>query len=177
MIRIDLGVIEYFDDSKKKFVYKNGGFVEFEYSLKAIYEWEGIWKKPFINKEHSNDEILHFYKLMADRDFDDEFLTIEITNMLSKYIGESHTATTFSNQEVQNGSRSSKILTSEEIYAMMFDAGIPLEFENRNLNRLMVMLKVISNRNNPPKKMSKQDILKQNSELNRQRREMLKTKG
>jgi hypothetical protein len=52
-----------------------------------------------------------------------------------------------------------------------------MEFENRNLNRLMTILRIISLKNEPPKKMNRQDIMRQNAELNRQRREQLKTKG
>src|SRR5690606_39800968 len=54
----------------------------------------------------------------------------------------------------QNGNKG-KIYTAEEIYAMMFMEGIDIEFENRNLNRLMTMLRIIGNYKVPPKKMTR----------------------
>src|SRR5690606_16380848 len=121
-------------------------------------------------------EAIDFYTMMALKPIDSRHITDEVMEKLSNYITETHTATTFSTlpDEGQNGSKSfrkGKIYTAEELYALMFMNQVPLEFENRNLNRLTTVLRIISNYNSPPKKMSKQDIQKQNAELNRQRRE------
>jgi len=178
MITIDLGTAEYYDETTNQFMYDKGGIVRFEYSLKAIYNWEGKWQKPFLKGELTQDEVIDFYKTMALDPVEDRFLTDGVQKLLSDYIAQSHTATTFSSS--QNGNQTSsksKIYTSEELYAMMFAASVPLEFENRNLNRLLVILRIISSHNSPPKKMSKQDILKQNKELNAQRKAQMKSRG
>lgn len=178
MITIDLGTIEYYDSGSNQFVYDKGGIVRFEYSLKVIYDWESKWKKPFLKGNLTRDESLDFYMLMALDPIDKKFITEDVMLVLSKYIGESHTATTFTSSETgTSGISKGKVYTAEELYALMITANVPIEFENRNLNRLLVILRVISAYNSPPKKMSKQDIYKQNAELNRQRKEMLKTKG
>jgi len=178
MLTIDLGSLEYFDSDKNEFVYEYGGIVRFEYSLKAIYEWEGKWKKPFLKGELTYNEMIDLYKLMALDEFDPKFLSEEVANEISEYILSTNTATKFSDSKGGNaGVAKNKIHTSEEIYAMMFSAGIPLDFENRNLNRLLTILRVISVQNTPPKKMSKEDVLKQNAELNRQRKAQMRTKG
>lgn len=180
MITIDLGTYEYYDDSSRTFVIEEGGLVRFEYSLKVLYEWEGRWKKPFLKGEITEQESLDFYRLMALDPLDEKFLTFEVIEILSEYVKDTNTATTFTNHDTgQNGNNNKrvKIYTSEEIYALMFSAGVPLEFENHNLNRLMIMLRIIGDYNKPPKKMSRQDILRQNASINAQRKARMKTKG
>jgi hypothetical protein len=178
MLTIDLGTIEKYDSETNEFVYETGGIVRFEYSLKAIYEWEGIYKKPFLGGELTYSEMLMIYKCMALDEFDLKFITHDIAKTLSDYISDSNTATTFSNNS-PGGQVSNKktVHTSEEIYAMMFSSSIPLEFENRNLNRLLTILRVISVQNSPPKKMTKDEVLKQNINLNKQRKAQMNTKG
>lgn len=181
MITIDLGNIEYYDGNSNQFIYEEGGVVRFEYSLKAVYEWESRWKKPFLKGDITDEEMIDFYKKMALDPIKEQFLTGYVVKTLTDYISDSNTATTFSTPpDGQNGNNpfsKGKIYSAEELYAMMFSAGVPLDFENRNLNRLMVILKIISSYNSPPKKMNKQDILKQNSTLNAQRKAQLKTRG
>lgn len=181
MISIDLGVIEYYDDSVNQFSYDKGGTVRFEYSLKVLYEWEGKWRKSFLKNEHSGEELLDFYMMMALDPIDPKFITTEVATKLADYIKDTSTATTFSTpQDGQNGNistKSAKAHTAEEIYALMFSSGVSLDFENRNLNRLLIILRIIGVNNSPPKKMSKQDILKQNATLNAQRKAQLKTRG
>lgn len=181
MISIDLGTIEYYDSKLNQFVYEDGGVVNFEYSLKAVYDWEAKWRKPFLKGELTDDEWIDFYMAMALDPFDEKFMSEEVMEKLAKYISNSHTATTFSSaQDSQNGNKGSskgKMYTAEELYALMIMSNVPLEFEHRNLNRLLVILRVISSYNNPPKKMSKQDIYRQNASLNAQRKAKMKTKG
>lgn len=178
MLTIDLGTLEYFDVGTNEFTYETGGIVRFEYSLKAVYEWEGKWKKPFLKGELTYAEMIDFYKSMALDDFDIKFINDEVVKIISDYILHTNTATKFSDiQSTNTVNAKNKIHTSEEIYAMMFSASIPLEFENRNLNRLLTILRVISVNNNPPKKMTKEEILKQNANLNSQRKSQMNTKG
>lgn len=173
--------MEEYDDETNEFVYEDGGIVRFEYSLKVVYEWESKWKKPFLKGGLSYEEYKDFYKRMALDPINEKFITDEVMEILAKYITDSHTATTFSSaNEGQNGNNmpsKAKYHTAEELYALMFSANVPLEFENRNLSRLFIILKIMSTYNNPPQKMSKQDILKQNKSLNAQRKAQMKTKG
>ncbi len=177
MLTIDLGTLEIFDGDKNEFTYETGGIVRFEYSLKAVYEWEGKWKKPFLKGELTYNETIDFYKFMALDEFDTKFINDDVIKIISDYILNEGTATKFSDTKSDTPTVKGRTHTSEEIYAMMFSAGIPLEFENRNLNRLLTILRIISVQNNPPKKMSKEEILKQNANLNKQRRAQMKTKG
>lgn len=146
-----------------------------------MYDWESKWKKPFLKGKLTHEETLDFYMMMAIDPIKAEFLTDKVMGILNNYLHDSQTATTFSTgQNGQNGNNSlnkGKILTAEELYVMMFAAGIPLEFENRNLNRLLTILRITAARNGKPEKMNKQDILRQNAMLNAQRKAQYKTKG
>lgn len=181
MITIDLGNIEFYDSTKNEFVYEHGGIVRFEYSLRALYEWEGKWKKPFLknDKELTGEELIDFYMKMALDPIDIRFMTIDVMKKLSEYINDPQTATVFTDKSdgSSRNKKSNKTFTSEELYAMMTASNVPLDFENRNLNRLMVVLRIISNYNNPPKKMSRNDILKENARLNAERKAKLNSKG
>ena len=68
------------------------------------------------------------------------------------------------------------ITTSEVIYYQMIALGVPFECQKWHLSRLLTLLRVCNEKNNP-KKMSKQDIYAQNRALNAARRAALKTKG
>lgn len=178
MISIDLGEIEYYDPTDNVFYTEECGIVDFEFSLKAIYDWEHKYKKSFLKGNLSPEESIDFYCMMALRPIEPKFLTGNVITTLKDYISDSGTATIFSSS--QNGNKTAskgKIYTAEEIYAIMFMNNIDLEFENRNFNRLMTIIRVIDVYNSPKKKMSKQDIMKQNAELNRQRKAMLNTRG
>jgi len=176
-----LGTLEYYDEEINQFVYDEGGIVRFEYSLKAVYDWESRWKKPFLKGELTDVELVDFYMTMALDPVREEFINEKVMLTLSEYIGSPQTATTFSahedGQNGNNGFKKGKLYTAEEIYALMFQANIPIEFENRNLNRLLVILRIISNHNSPPKKMTKEEIFKQNAKLNAQRKAQMNTKG
>lgn len=180
MLTMDLGTIEYFDGNSNEFVYDKVGVVRFEYSLKVLYDWEGKWKKPFLKGNLTDEELIDFYMMMALDPIKEEALTDDVMEELSRYIGDTPTATVFySNTTSQNGNKtvSNKTYTAEELYAMMITANVPIEFETRNLNRLLTVLRIISTYNNPPKKMTQAEVMQQNRELNRKRLEELKTKG
>lgn len=172
--------MDYYDSESNQFVYEEVGIVRFEYSLKVLYEWEGKWRKSFLKGELTDDEWVDFCSMMALDPIDKKFITDDVVNILSKYVSDSSTATTFSSREGQNGSKGStkgKLYTAEEIYALMVMANIPIEFEHRNLNRLLVILRVIQSYNAKPEKMSKQDVYRQNAQLNAARKKQMQTKG
>lgn len=180
MIEIDLGTLEYYDEVENVFHYEEGGVVQFEYSLKAMYDWEAKWKKPFLVGDYTTEELRDFLLKMALAKVDKRFLTRDVMGELTDYIGTTQTATKFSEApSSQNGNKSNigKIYTAEEIYGLMFMNQIPIEFENRNLNRLLVILRVINNYNQPKKKMSTTDVYEQNRRLNEERKQKYGTKG
>lgn len=180
VIEIDLGTLEYYDEESNEFQYETGGTVQFEYSLKTMYEWEAKWGKAFLRGDYTTNELKDFFLRMALSPVDGKFLTHEVMEELSEYLTNKNTATTFSevpSSQNENKSNIGKVYTSEEIYALMFMNQIPLEFESRNLNRLLVILRVINDYSQPKKKMTTTDIYDQNRRLNEERKKKYGTKG
>lgn len=179
MITIRFTDTEYYNEETNEFINLESKTVDFEYSLLAVAKWEAKYKLPFLNTrlDTLDAKLIDFYLFMSnDPTLTEDYINESTATLLSRYISDSQTATTFHSQN-DDKSKSSKIYTSEELYALMFMNGVPLEFENRNLNRLLTTLRIISAYNAPPKKMSKEDILRQNRELNAQRRKQYNTRG
>lgn len=82
------------------------------------------------------------------------------------------TATTIKN-EMSKGTKK-EFITSEFIYYWMVANEIPFDCEKWHLNRLLTLIRICSVKNQPPKKMSKSDILSINAKLNAARRKARK---
>lgn len=181
MITIKFEEQEFYNEETTEFVQSSPRTVDFEYSLSAVAKWEAKWKKPFLNSEINVDDpctIDFFIKMSKDPTLMEEELTEDVKNSLINYINDPQTATTFNTHSIASTNASSKAYSSEEIYAIMFLNGVPIELENINLNRLLVILKIISIYNDPDrKKMSKNEVLSQNRKLNEERKKQYNTRG
>lgn len=165
-----------YDSVANTFSISTGGTYLFEHSLKSISEWEAIYKKPFLSdtKSHTDAEMAHYCRLMAVNEAPPiELFTSKNYRELIEYIKDPQTATTISSSK-HTGPR--RIITSEVVYAMMVEAGVPFECQYWNINRLLVLLNVIEARRNP-KKMSQAEVYKQNVDLNAERKARLNTRG
>ena len=95
---------------------------------------------------------------------------------INAYIDDKMTATTFPEDVKKGGMREQ--VTSELIYYWMVNFNIPFECEKWHLNRLLTLIQVCSVKANASgKKMTPQEVLKQNNELNALRRKQLGSKG
>lgn len=180
MITITFKEQEYYDEANNTFTILPSKTVDFEFSLKAISDWEQKWKIPFLTSKFDNNDIrmVDFYLTMSkDPTITQEYIDERTASRLSEYMNDKRTATIFTSQNDDNVNTKGKIYTAEEIYALMFMNGIDIDFENRNINHLLNVLRIISVYNSPPKKMSKQEVLKQNRELNAKRKAEYNTKG
>lgn len=175
MLTIVTSEKQLYDEDRNEFIYLKGNVYHFEHSLKAIFDWEGIHQKPFLNPivEHTDEERLDYYKHMCMETLDVKMLSTDNIKQISDYINSSQSATTVS---ATKSIGSKKILTAEIIYAIMADAGIPFSCEDWNINRLLILLNIISERRNP-KKMSQEETYKQNRDINAQRRKNLNSRG
>lgn len=180
MLQITVPALEGWDESKQEFVDYKAQTLQLEHSLIAISKWESKWHKPFLVKEQkTKEETLDYIKCMTiTQNVDPEVynrLTQDNIDEINSYIDNPMTATTFSDE--QNGKPSREIITSELIDYWMIANNIPVEFRKWHLNRLITLIKICSIKNAPPKKQSKQDILRRNAALNAERRKRLNSKG
>lgn len=175
--KIEIIENEMFNEETNEFIKIPGGMIEFEHSLAAIAEWESKTHKYFIgNRDITEDEMKLYLECMCVHEEDIpklKYLSSENINELTKYIEDPMTATKFS----KRGKTSRDIVTSELIYYWMASNQIPIEFEHWHISRLMTLLRVCSNHNEPQKKMSPSQIMKQNAQLNAARRAKLHSKG
>lgn len=180
MITITIPATEAFDEIKGEFVYTKEQTLQLEHSLISISKWESKWRKPFISTDDkSSEEIIDYVKCMTlNPNIDDSVyrcLTQANMKKINDYIDAPMTATTFF--EEKNGKRNREVITSELIYYWMIALNIPFECQKWHLNRLLTLVRVCNIKNQPPKKMSKKDIMSRNASLNAARRQKFNSKG
>ena len=171
---------EQWDEEKEEFISAEEITLQLEHSLISISKWESKWCKSFLSSnEKTYEETIDYIKCMTlSRNVNpDVYARLTNTNIeqINDYISAPMTATYFSDDK--NKGRSREQITSELIYYWMIALNIPVEFEKWHLNRLLTLIRVCNVKNQPPKKMSKRDIMSRNAALNAQRRAQLNTKG
>lgn len=171
---------EGWDEEKEEFLPAPVQVLHLEHSLVSLRNWEAKWQKPFLSRESKTDEeALDYIRLMTlDPGVDPviyNHLSAENIDAINKYIDSPMTATTFT--EDKNGRRSREIITAEILYYWMIALNIPFECQYWHLNSLLSLIKVCNIKNQPPKKMSKKDIMSRNARLNAARRQQLNSKG
>lgn len=185
MLEIVIPEAQFWDEKKEEFVYIKGTKLVLEHSLVSISKWESKWKKPFLQEGNKTyEETIDYIRcMMITQNVDPNIfrcLTMENIDTIQKYIDSELTATWFSEDTKRNGKKkrsNGKQITSELIYYWMIAAGVPMECQKWHLSRLMTLIRVCSEENKEPEKMSKRDIYKQNAALNAARKKRLHTKG
>lgn len=180
MLQITIPAREFWDDVNEKFINFKGQTLTLEHSLVSISKWEAKWKKPFLSKENkTNEETLDYIKCMTlTQNVDQEcynYLTNSNVSEIKEYIESPMTATTFS--ENKNTPPSREIITSELIYYWMVALNIPFECQKWHLNRLLTLVRVCGIKNQPPKKMGRNQLMSRNAALNAARKQQLGTTG
>lgn len=170
---------EGWDEEKQEFILPKYQTLQLEHSLVSISKWESKWCKPFLSKEEKTDEeTLDYIKCMTlTQNVKPEIynlLTRDNMTAINNYIVAPMTATTFSKS---GGSGSGEQITSEIIYYWMIALNIPVKFEKWHINRLLTLIRVCNIKNQPPKKMSKREVMNRNRALNASRRKQFNSKG
>lgn len=179
MLTITIPPMETFDDETQMFRSVDGVVLELEHSLAALSEWESKWEKPFLGETDKSTEETFSYILCMSQT---PGLSVETLFRLSQdnvkaindYIEAKMTATTFSSLP---GRPNRQIVTAEIIYHWMIALNIPLECEHWHLNKLFTLVKVLNEKNSPPKKMSVAEAQAEQRRLNKQRREQMASQG
>lgn len=171
---------ELFNEEDNTFINIKEQKIQLEHSLVSLSKWESKWHKPFLtDKPKTPEETLDYIKFMTiTQNVKDEVylaLNNDHITQINEYIADPMTATTIhdNNQKRINNEQ----ITAELIYFWMISLNIPFKCEKWHLNRLITLVKVCNIKNEPPKKMSKRDIMSRNAALNAARRKQLNTKG
>lgn len=180
MLKIVVPAGEMYDEKKEEFISIKEQTLQLEHSLVSLSKWESKWHKPFLDKkEKTFEETIDYIRCMTlTQNVDPKvynFLTRENVEEINKYIENPMTATTFSDNA--NGKNNREIVTSELVYYWMIALNIPFECQKWHLNRLITLVRVCNVKNQPPKKMSKREIMNRNAALNAARRKQLNSKG
>lgn len=171
---------EYFDDDSQSFSTIGDVVLQLEHSLVSLSKWEEFYEKPFLGSdEKTQEEVMKYIEFMIITPDFPRGVISRFTNEnyieVDKYINSKHTATWFSDLENKKGPH--EIITAELIYYWMISMKIPFECQHWHLNRLFTLIRVISVKNEKPKKMTRGEIAARNRALNEQRRAQYNTKG
>lgn len=181
MLPVYIPDVELFNNATGEFSYLKGGHVVLEHSLVAIHRWESKWKKPYLsNVERTREESVDYIRCMiVEGSIDEEALDMipdHLMKEIDDYIHDPMTATTFRDDNQKRVS-SNKVITAEEIYWQMTMLNIPIEFERRHLNQLLTLIRVCTEKNVPPKKMTKQELYDEHRRINEMNKKRFNTKG
>ena len=181
MKTITIPEMEIYDEEHNRFINIKEQKLVLEHSLVSISKWESKWKKPFIHQtELSMEELRDYVRCMTlTQNVNPNVysaLTAPMLNDIVAYMNEQQTATWFSNS-TDNKQKNGEVITSELVYYWMTAANIPKECEKWHFSRLMTLIRIAGEKNQPPKKMKKNDIYKQNHALNAMRRAKMKSRG
>lgn len=168
---------EVYNEETNEFTTIGGERYFFELSLRGIAEWEAENERPFFATKLNAEDAISIVDIMCmDNDyFDERLIDAPFLSAVNSYISKKNTATVIHNEDAD--SKTGSFITSEVIYAMMFELSIPIECENWNINRLMTLIKVMQIRSQPSKKMSRAKVASENQRLNALRRSKLNSKG
>lgn len=178
MLSIFIPEIEFYDSKKQEFITAPSRTLQLEHSLVSISKWESKWNKAFLgNAKKSDDETYDYINCMIMNDTDSSVISrltkSDIDNII-QYIQAPMTATVIKNDKSKPNR---EVVTSELIYYWMISFNVPFECQHWHLNRLLTLINVCNVKNAPTKKMSKNETLRSNAELNAARRKAMNTSG
>lgn len=146
-----------FNEATNKFIDIKPCVLKLEHSLLSISEWETKWQIPFIESDNpylqkkewkkTNENILDYIRCMTiNKDVDPLVYTCitqkDVTDIF-KYINNPMSASFFADKP-EDKKHSSKVTTSEYLYAKMAYLGIPFSCEKWHLNRLLNLIRMAS---------------------------------
>ena len=151
-----------------------------EHSLISISKWESKWHISYVDtKEKTQEQMLDYISCMSlkgDIPFEViSSLTEQNIREITNYISDPMTASTIKRTSKPGGKQ--QIITSELIYSWMVAYQIPVEFEKWHLNRLLILIEIISEQNKAPSKMSKAETMRRYKDINAKNRAKYHSKG
>lgn len=182
MKKITIPEDELFDEFTGEFIHIEETTLQLEHSLISLKKWEEKWHKPFLTKEKkTEEEVLDYIRCMTINHVKPEIyqhIPEYVVKEIIAYIENPMTATWFSdNSTVGAQKHSREVITAEIIYYWMISYNVPVEFQKWHLNQLLTLIKVISIKNGPKKKMGRKEAAQQRAAINAARRAKYNSKG
>lgn len=182
MLQITVPASEYYDEATNRIIQIPAKELRLEHSLVSLSKWESKWKKPFLGKnEMTVEETIDYIRCMTITQNVNPIvyrcLSAKNIEQVKAYINDPMTATWFSNQKKQTPGKGSQVITSEILYWQMIALEIPFECQTWHLNRLLTLIRVCAEKQEPGKKMSKSALMKRNRSLNAARKAKLGSRG
>lgn len=183
MFDITIPAQELYNETSGEFINIPEFHLQLEHSLISLKKWESKWHKPFIGrKDLSMEEMQDYVRCMTINKNIPEWYYSHIPpkymNQIVDYIKDPMTATWFSNNDKVGAAKSKNdVITNEIIYYWMITLNIPVEFQKWHLEQLLTLIKVVSIKNQPKKKMNKKEEARQRAALNKARQNKYHTKG
>lgn len=182
MLTLTIPKREIWDEANESFIYTKETVLQLEHSLISVSKWEAKWHEPFMNNNNMTPEkTMSYIQFMTMNKVEDplvySMLTKDEIQTINDYIDNPMTATWFAKDPKKHGISRGEIITSEVLYFYMVSLQIPFQCEKWHLNRLITLIKVCSEKNKKPDKMSKRDIMNRNRALNEARKAKMGTKG
>lgn len=181
MLLITIPANEVYDETHGEFITIKETKLQLEHSLISLSKWESKWCKPFLSETpKTSEENVDYVRCMTINQGVDPNVYYGITpaqiKEISDYINAPMTATWFS-EDKKNAKKNKEVITNELIYYWMVALQIPFECEKWHINRLLTLIRVCNIKNEPPKKMSKHDLMSRNKSLNAARRAAAHSRG
>lgn len=179
MLELKIPDKELFDENKQEFVTIKGTTLSLEHSLVSISKWESKWRKPFYgDTTKTTEETIDYIKCMTiTQNVKPEvyaYIPGFLISTITAYINEPMTASWINDS---SKSKNKEVVTSELIYYWMIANNIPAEYQKWHLNRLLMLIRVCNEKNNPPKKLSKKEMIANRNKLNEERKQKYNSKG
>ena len=167
MLKLVIPDAELFNEDTQEFITIKHQVLALEHSLVSVSKWESKWRKSFFKSEKTQEETIDYVRCMTKTQNVNPLIYHNIPQSalekIQEYIENPMSATRFSEKDKPGGGET---VTSELIYYWMIA-----------LNRLFTLIKICEIKSRGGKKMSVNEIQRQNAELNAARRNKLKSKG
>ena len=181
MLPISIPAREFFDEQTNEFVKVGPFYLELEHSLKSISKWESKTHKSFFdNDQMTTDEFLEYVRCMTlnrvERTDAYNYLSASDISRIIAYMQDPMSGKVVKSRKSKKGS--AIVMTSENIYFLMINYGIPFECEKWHFNRLSMLIKTCEmNGGGESGGMSYRERQQWYNALNDQRRLKFNTKG
>lgn len=181
--KLQINGLEYFSEEDEHFHTIPNRDIYLNHSLVSISKWEAKYKVKFLNnQEMTMAQFQDYIRMMVVYDpviSDEDFVPSLSQEQLSEirgYMDDKMTATTITPSS-GGGGTNYQYITSELIYSWMASLQIPSEYQYWHINRLLMLIQVTNENNQPKKKMDPNVAMARQRAANAARRAKTGSKG